>query len=148
MSREAEREIIFSHFKTLADPIFGENVAWPNQPFETPAREKFVIVNIVNRGSVRLSLGRTFIKRHMSTVQADIYIPQDQGTKISRQISDTLEDEYEMLELITVEGEKITFGTPSSRVLAPNEIRATNVDDNWDRYVFEAPYYRDQVVEK
>jgi hypothetical protein len=32
--------------------------------------------------------------------------------------------------------------------MATNEIRAQNLDDNWDRYMFEAPFYRDQLVEK
>jgi hypothetical protein len=32
--------------------------------------------------------------------------------------------------------------------LALNEQRAANLEDNWDRFIFEAPYYRDQHVEK
>jgi hypothetical protein len=81
-------------------------------------------------------------------MQIDIYTPQDQGTTRSRQLADRWADAYEMLEILTDDGELIKFQTPSSRVLATNEVRAANLDDNWDRYVFEAPFYRDQLVEK
>jgi hypothetical protein len=40
------------------------------------------------------------------------------------------------------------FQTPTSHSMATNEVRAANLDDNWDRYVFEAPFYRDHSGRK
>jgi hypothetical protein len=81
-------------------------------------------------------------------MQIDIYTPQDQGTKQSREYADVWALHFEMLELPTSDGELIKFQNTTSHPLATNEIRAANLDDNWDRYVFEAPFYRDQYVEK
>lgn len=147
MSRETEREALAAHFQTLWEPTDGP-IAWPNKPFETPANSMFCVYSIVSRGTIRRSLGYNFFKRHMGTVQVDIYTPQDQGTKRARQISDVLENAYELLTLPLADDESVIFETPSGRVLDPNVIRASNLDDNWERFVFEAPYYRDQHVDK
>jgi hypothetical protein len=123
-------------------------IAWPNKPFETPANSMFCVYSTLSLGTLRRSLGNSFFKRSLGVVQVDIYTPQDQGTKRAREISDRLEGLYEMLVLPLTDGESVQFGTPSGRVLDPNVIRASNLDDNWDRFVFEAPHYRDQHVEK
>jgi hypothetical protein len=148
VSKETERAAISEHFKSVAEPEFGENIAWPNQAFETPQDTMFAVFNIVDRGTIRRSLGRSFTKRSFGTMQVDIYTPKNEGTKESRTLADIWSLVYEMLELTTSDGELIVFQTPSSRAMATNEIRAANLDDNWDRYVFEAPFYRDQNVEK
>ncbi len=90
----------------------------------------------------------SFFKRNNATLQLDIYTPADQGTSRARKQADRLEGIYEELMLPLSNGQVIKFGTPNSRTLALNEQRAANLDDNWDRYVFEAPYYRDQAVNK
>lgn len=148
MSRETERAAIADHFKDVGWLAADGDVAWPNQPFKTPDNNLFCVFSLVERGTFRRSIGRRFFKRCEGTLQVDIYTPQNQGTKKSREITDRLEDIYEMLELPTSDGEMVIFGTPSTRVLDPNVVRATNLDDNWDRYMFEVPYHRDVHVEK
>jgi hypothetical protein len=108
----------------------------------------FVVFSIVDRGDVRLSLGWNYKKRRFGTIQVDIYTPQDEGTKVSREQADAWCLIYDMLELPTSDGEMMFFQTPTSHSMATNEVRAANLDDNWDRYVFEAPFYRDTQVEK
>lgn len=146
MSRDLERSKVIMHFQTLWISANGP-IAIPNQPFTTPANSMYVVLNIVERGSFRKSLGSDFFKRHNSTFQIDIYAPADTGTKKSRQIADQLEPVYQDLILFLTDGETLKFGTPNARVLALNEQRASNLEDNWDRYVIECPYYRDQFVE-
>jgi hypothetical protein len=148
VSKETEREAITAHFLSIAEPDLGLNIAWPNKAFTTPSGQIFVEFNLVDRGVTRHGLGRSFFKRHNGTMQIDIYTPQDQGTKRSRQLADYWALLYEMLELPTSDGEMIKFLNTTSHPLPTNVIRAENLDDNWDRYVFEAPYYRDQLVEK
>ena len=147
MSRELEREVLAAHFKSVWDPADGV-VAWPNKPFETPKKAQFCVFSIVDRGTVRKSIGVNYFKRYFGTVQLDIYVPQDSGTKPSREISDKLEPIYDSLNLPMGNGQLLVFGTPTGRTLALNEQRAANLEDNWDRFIFEAPYYRDQYVEK
>lgn len=148
MSREIERETVITHFLTVWNTADGP-IAVPNQRFTTPIDHFFGDVKIVERGTFRMSLGASFYKRHNSTLQLDMYTPFGEGTKLSRSIADRLELVYEELTLLLPGGgEFVKFGTPSSRRLAQNRERAENLNDNWDRYVFEAPYYRDQRVEK
>lgn len=147
MSRELERKVVADHFKSVWDPADGA-VAWPNKPFETPKKSQFCVFNIVDRGTVRKSIGVSYFKRYFGTMQVDIYIPQDSGTKPSREIADKLEPIYDSLNLPMGNGQLLVFGTPTGRTLALNEQRAANLEDNWDRFIFEAPYYRDQYVEK
>lgn len=147
MSREIEREVVIQHFLSVWQTADGP-VALPNQTFNTPLDKFFADVKIVERGTFRMSLGATFYKRHNSTLQVDLYTPFSQGTKLSRTIADRLEVVYEELLINLPGGEFVKFGTPSARRLAQNRERAENLNDNWDRYVFEAPYYRDQRVEK
>ncbi len=147
MSRESERTALAAHFQTLWDNDDGP-IAWPNKPFETPNSQMFCVYSVVNRGTVRQSIGFDFFKRHMGTVQIDIYTPADHGTRRSREIAEILEDAYEMVTLSLTDGEAVVFETPSAKVLDPNVIRASNLDDNWDRFVFEAPYHRDQHVDR
>jgi hypothetical protein len=148
VSKEAEREALAARFLTTFNALGITDVAWPNKAFETPTRKTFLVFNIVERGVVRHGIGLNYFKRHFGTVQVDIYVPQDEGTKVSRVLTDAMEAEYETLELPTGDGEMIKFQSPASRSMATNEIRAQNLDDNWDRYMFEAPFYRDQLVEK
>jgi hypothetical protein len=147
VSRELERQTISDHFSSVWDIATDGPVAWPNKPFETPKKGQFVVFNIVDRGTVRKSLGREFFKRYFGTLQLDLYNPQDLGTKPSRDIADKLEPIYDNLELAMSNGQMLMFGTPSARTLALNEQRAANLEDNWDRFIFEAPFYRDQHVE-
>lgn len=148
MSKEAEREALAASFKDMFSTLGVAHIAWPNKPFETPADSTFVEFNIVDRGVTRHGLGRNFFRRNHGTVQVDIYVPQDEGTKVSREFADIMANFYEMYELPTSDGELIKFETPFSHALATNRIRAANLGDNWDRYVFEAPFHRDQHVEK
>jgi hypothetical protein len=147
VSRELERQTISDHFLSAWDPADGV-IAWPNKPFETPKKAQFAVFNIVDRGTVRKSLGVDYFKRYFGTMQIDIYVPQDLGTKPSRDIADKLEPIYDSLDLLMSNGQLLVFGTPTARTLALNEQRAANLEDNWDRLIFEAPYYRDQHVEK
>lgn len=145
MSRDLERSRIFSHFQSVWNTANGP-IAVPNQPFTTPTNSMFVVISIVERGTFRKSLGINFFKRHIQTFQIDLYTPEDLGTKQSRVVADQLEPIYQDLILTLTDGEHVKFGTPSARVLASNEQRASNLNDNWDRYIIECPYYRDQFV--
>jgi len=148
VSRDVERSAVFAHLQSVWNSAADGPLAIPNLPFNTPAKSPFADVHIVERGTYRKSLGMNFYKRFENTLQVDMYSPADSGTKRSRATADRLEDIYQDLILPLTDGETVIFGTPSSRTLALNEQRAANLDDNWDRYMFEVPYYRDQQVEK
>lgn len=152
MSLELEDAAVKKYFREVAwDSSWGEVdtlVAWPNQPFNTPVDHFYCVFSIVDRGWVRMSLGRDFMKRRLASMQIDIYSPQDTGTRQAKIMTDLWEILYSMLEIPLADGETVVFGDPSARVLDPNVIRATNLEDNWDRYLFEAPYHRDYRVTK
>lgn len=147
MSRELERQKITQHFETVWNPSDGP-IAWPNQPFETPNDSGFVVISMVDMPTQRRSLGFSFLKRYQGVLQVDIYTPQNKGTKRAKLIVDILEGVYEMLVLPMTNGQTLVFGTPTARQLDPNVIRASNLDDNWDRYMFEVRYHRDQITVK
>jgi hypothetical protein len=148
MSRETERKTIMDHFKLNWNPADGP-VAWPNIEFATPVNSAFAVVQIVEGGTYRRSIGYSqYLKRSAGTLQIDIFTPQGLGTRNSRLIGERLERVYDTLDLVTSDGEFLRFGTPRSRTLPVNEQRAANLDDNWDRYVVECPFYRDVVVTK
>ena len=152
MSRNLERKAVTDHLLAFWETLEPANTSWPiaipNQDFTTPTNSLFAVFSLVGRGSFRQAMGTTFPKRHLSTVQIDIYTPSGQGTKQSRIIADALELEYQDLVINLADGESLKFGTPTSRTLAINEQRASNLEDNWDRYMVEAPFYRDQIVQK
>lgn len=147
MSRESERELITAHFAAHWNNADG-TIAWPNHEFTTPSNALFVVFNLVDRGTTRETIGRTYVKRSRGTLQVDIYTPSNAGIKKSREIAQRLEDVYDSLDLVTVDGETVNFYTPTSRQIADNEKRAANLDDNWDRYVVECPYTRQMIVSK
>lgn len=148
MSRETERKLIMTHFKLNWDPADGP-VAYPNVEFDTPVNSKFAVVHIVEGGTFRKSLGYSqYLKRSVASLQIDIYTPAGAGTKASRLIGERLERIYDSLDLVTTDGERVCFQTPSGRTLPINEQRASNLEDNWDRYVVECPFFRDVVVTK
>lgn len=146
MSRELERQTLAAHFLSVWQEADGP-IAWPNQEFLTPNNSGFCVYSLVDMPTFRRSLGFTFSKRYSGILQIDIYTPQNKGTNRAKLIVDRLEDVYEML-VLPMSGGAIEFGTPTARSLDPNVIRASNLDDNWDRYVFEAPYHRDVIIEK
>lgn len=146
MSHETERVALSSLFSTLWNEPVNGPIARQNIDFQTPANSMFVGTYILDRGTSRRSLGVPAFKRHIKTFQIDIYTPSGLGTKKSRQLAEQLEEAYQDLVVSLPDGETVIFGTPSSRVLAPNEQRAANLDDNWDRYVIECPFYRDQIM--
>lgn len=148
MSRETERNKIIKFFELNWNPSDG-TVAYPNIEFTTPENQMFAVVNIVEGGTVRKSIGYSqYRKRSMGTLQVDIYTPIGLGTKKSRLIGERLERVFDTIDLATTDGELITFGTPRSRTVPLNEQRASNLEDNWDRYVVECPFYRDIDVAK
>lgn len=152
MSLELEEKAVAKHFRNVGwQPSWGDanlHVAWPNHKFIAPDNHMFCVFSIVDRGTVRRSLGWDFSKRRWASMQIDIYIPAEQGASFSREMSDVLEPIYTLLELPLADGEMVMFDDPTTRVLDPNVIRAANLDDNWDRYVFEAPYHRDYRISK
>lgn len=149
MSRETERAAITAHFKQAWEAAYpGVPVAWPNIDFATPDNSQFVVFNLVDRGTTRETLGRTYVKRHRGTLQLDIYTPGGQGTRESRLMADYLEALYDSLDLVTSDGQGVSFRTPSARPIAGNEARASNLEDNWDRIIVECPYDRQEVVSR
>jgi hypothetical protein len=148
VSRETERAAITGHFALNWNPADGP-VAYPNHEFTTPTNQMFAVLSIVESGTFRKSLGYAqYLKRSRGILQVDIYTPLGLGTKKSRLIGERLERVYDTFDMVTSDGERICFETPSSRTLPLNEQRAANLDDNWDRYVFQAPFYRDIIVTK
>lgn len=148
MSRETERKLIMDHFKLNWDPADGP-VAYPNQDFTTPSNQMFAVVHIVEGMTTRKSIGYSqYLKRVNNTLQIDIYSPAGTGTKRSRVIGERLERIYDTLDLVTSDFEHVSFKTPRSRTVPINEQRASNLEDNWDRYVVECPFTRDIEVTK
>jgi hypothetical protein len=141
VSKENERVAITQHFSSFwAANYPAYPVAWPNHEFTTPSNTLFVVFNLVDRGTSRETIGRTYIKRHRGTLQLDIYMPAGAGVKVSRQIGDALELTYDSLDLPVSDGRVIMFRTPSAREISANEARASNLEDNWSRYIVECPY--------
>lgn len=65
MSKESERAAITAHFSALWTANYGAYpVAWPNHEFTTPSNSIFAVFNIVDRGTTRETLGRTYMKRN------------------------------------------------------------------------------------
>lgn len=148
MSRETERDTIISFFKLNWNPTDGP-VAYPNIEFTTPTNQMFAVVDIVEGMTLRKSIGYSqYRKRSTGTLQVDIYTPVGTGTKKSRLIGEALERVFDTIDLVTSDSEVIKFGTPSSRSVPINEQRASNLEDNWDRYVVECPFFRDIDVTK
>lgn len=148
MSRETERKAVIDFFKLNWNPADGP-VAYPNIEFSTPENQQFAVVHIVETGTFRKSIGYSqYLKRSSATLQIDIFTPLGQGTKPSRLIGERLERVFDTIDLVTSDGEFLRFGTPSSRTVAINEQRASNLEDNWHRYVVECPFYRDITVTK
>lgn len=148
MSRETERRAIMDFFKLNWDSADGP-VAYPNIEFTTPENQLFAVVNIVEGGTFRKSIGyMQYLKRATGTLQIDIYTPLGQGTKPSRIIAERLERVFDTVDINLTDGEFVRFGTPQSRTIPINEQRASNLEDNWGRYVVECPFYRDVVVTK
>lgn len=148
MSRETERNAIMNFFKLNWDPADGP-VAYPNIEFTTPKNSKFVVVNIVEGNTTRKSIGYAqYLKRSTGRLQIDIYTPIGEGTKPSRVIGERLERVFDTIDINLSDGEWVRFGTPQSRTIPINEQRASNLEDNWERYVVECPFYRDVVVTK
>jgi hypothetical protein len=145
VSRETERLLVTTVFQQNWNPADGP-VAYPNQDFNTPDNGMFAVFNLVDRGTTRESIGRTYLKRHRSTLQIDIYTPAANGTKRAREIADRLEAYYDSLDLITSDGQQVHFRTPVAREVGGNESRASNLDDNWSRYIVECPFDRQEVV--
>jgi hypothetical protein len=135
-------------FKLNWNPADGE-VAYPNIEFSTPENALFAVVNIVEGVTVRRSIGYSqYRKRITGTLQIDIYTPSGMGTSKSRLIGERLERVFDTVDIVTTDGEVIKFQTPSSRTVAINEQRAANLEDNWERYVVECPFFRDVDVTK
>ena len=149
MSRETERRLITQHFSAAWQAQYSTiPVAWPNTEFSTPVNGKFLVVNFVDRGTTRESLGRSYLKRHRGTLQLDLYVPAGEGIGFARNVADYVEEVYDSLDLLTTDGEPVYFRTPSSREIGGNEARASNLEDNWYRYVIECPYDRQEIVIK
>lgn len=147
VSKETERQLITEHFATAWAAAYPSiPVAWPNHEFTTPANSMFAVFSLVDRGTTRESLGRTYLKRHRGTLQIDLYSPAGTGVRPATQISDFLENLYDSLDLVTTDGEQVFFRTPTSRTVSINEDRASNLADNWQRIIVECPYDRQQVV--
>lgn len=146
MSRELERSVVTEYFRATWNANYSYAVAWPNHEFDTPVNSIFVVFNLVDRGTMRETLGRTYLKRHRGTIQVDIYVPQGLGTKTARQIADFLENQFDSVDLPMGDGSYIFFRTPTSREIPANVQRAANLDDNWYRYMVELPYDRQETV--
>lgn len=147
MSRETERLLLITHFQQTWDVNDGP-VAYPNHEFRTPKDSLFAAVSIVDRGTTRESLGQTYYKKHRGTLQIDIYTPLNRGIAPARIIVDRLEAVYDSLDLVTSDGERVSFYTPTAREIAGNEQRAANLEDNWSRYILECPYTRHDIFVK
>ncbi len=147
MSRETERQLVTGEFKAFWDTT-GLPAAYPNKDFVTPDNSMFGVMNLVDRGSSRESIGRHYLKRHRGTLQIDIYIPGSEGTAKGRVLADRIEARFDSLDLVTTDGEPVSFRTTSAREVGGNEARAGNLDDNWSRYIVECPYDRTEIIER
>ncbi len=147
MSRATERALVMGHFTATWNAAYASvPIAWPNHEFLTPTNQPFAVFNLVDRGTTRESLGRTYFKRHRGTIQVDLYMPLGQGIKWGYAVSDYLETVYDSLDLVTTDNQPVRFRTPTARPIAGNEARASNLEDNWARLVVEIPFDRSEVL--
>ena len=148
MGREAERQAIAAHIKAWWPNEFGP-LAFPNQPFETPANSKWAAFQVVYYDTSRISLGKNdFLKRSMASLQFDLYTPQGTGTKGNLLAADVIEAHFEEICILTSDGEALQFATPEVKNVTGVDERKEGTNSNWVRLVVDCPFRRDIRVLK
>jgi hypothetical protein len=147
MSASTERSAIYQWFSNSWDPNVDGPIAWPNQRFEQPQGELFVVFTLLTFTSNQMSLGANInLYRHFGEVQIDIYVPQNKGVATARTAADKIAGIFRNKSFSTSDGNLITFRTPTFRELAVNETRALNMDDIKYRLIVLCPFQRDEYL--
>ena len=147
MSFTTERASIYAKFASIWNEVTLGKIAWENQPFVQPNKEIFVEIKILNLASNQMSIGNDKkLYRHLGEVQFDIYIPQNKGTHEGRTRADIIANAFRNIVLTTTDSNTIQFRVPILRQLAPNEIRALNMEDSLFRLIVRCPFYRDEII--
>lgn len=147
MSFATERTAISKLFQDNWNETTQGKIGWDNQPFEMPKDEVFVTFTILNlAGGLRSLGGDKKLERHESEVQVDVYVPQNLGIHVARTRADEIAAIYRRKAISTSDGDLIQFRTPVIRQLAPNELRALNIEDIKYRLMVRCPFYRDAYI--
>lgn len=146
MFREEDRVAIATFLNPLWVPDYGP-LAWPNARFKIPKNGRWGSVDIIDYDTSRASLSDTFQLRHLGAVQLDFYTPEGQGSSENKIAADELSLSFLEVILPAPNG-ALQFGIPKGRPPSANELRAMNLEDNWNRYTLTIPYKKDSLVVK
>lgn len=141
MLTDADRKAVVAKIQAIWDPTWG-GIGWPNDNFKIPKDSRWATVSYIELDASRASLGNDFLIRTYGIVQIDLYEPNQAGTGQQRVIAEAIHDEFLELNLVTSTGTYLEFGVPSSRSPAPNEVRASNLEDNWSRLTINLPFVK------
>jgi hypothetical protein len=121
-------------------------VGWPNKKFVTPASAPFLLLDILTFARGRASIGISeWFNRREGAVQVDIYVPEGTGIGVARSFADIVEALFESKEITTSDNEVIRFRAPNTTSIAPNVVRASNIEDSFFRLVVSCGYYVDEI---
>jgi hypothetical protein len=139
----ADRQAIATFLTSLWQDEWGK-VAWPNDNFTIPSNGRWATVAWIESDSSRASLGNDFLVRTYGFLQIDLYEPDQGGTVQQLHIAEAIHDAFMELVLPTGAGPALEFQVPNSRIPAPNEVRASNLEDNWSRLTISIPFIKNQ----
>lgn len=138
---ESDRVAIVTFLTSIWQPSWG-GIAWPNDNFKIPDAQRWATVAWIESTSDRASLGNDFLVRTYGYLQIDLYEPDQGGTKQQLLIAEEIHNAFLEYVLPTGSGPALEFGVPNSRIPAPNEVRASNLEDNWSRLTISIPFVK------
>lgn len=137
----SDRTAIATFVQSIWQADWGK-LAWPNDNFTIPTAQRWATIAWIESNSARASLGNDFLVRTYGFLQIDLYEPDQGGTLQQMQIAEEIHDAFLELVLPTTAGPSLEFEVPNTRIPAPNEVRASNLEDNWSRLTISIPFMK------
>jgi hypothetical protein len=132
MSYETERKMIEGRFRDAMPP--GSAIQYGNNPF-LPPKEGYMRISILGGGSGLMGIGSLSQRRHAGVIDVAIFVPNDSGEKMARDLADKIEAALAQLDLRVGSTRICTQGT--------NYQRLGKVGD-WFQANVTVPYQREE----
>jgi hypothetical protein len=132
---ELERQAIEERFNTnhTSTPIQYENVK-----FEQPDEASWVALTLLPGNANQVSVGTTrHVKRFSGIIQVDIFTVEDTGTKIARDLADSISAIFDSVQFSLGSSGLITTRVP--------EYTTLGVENGWYHAVVSVAYHRDKI---
>jgi len=114
-------------------------VKFENTKFKPPVNTPWLALTVQDGEAFNASIGTARrVQRHPGIIQVDIYVPENQGTKTSREIADAVAVIFN-----TVQFSLGSSGTISTRAPA---LQGLGIEEGWDRKVLSIPFIRDVIA--